>query len=57
MSIIIPNELCHSIQLIFVEEIVRKMTLILDGVSGGARSEYLEWKEASKTRKGTKSII
>lgn len=37
------------------EEIVRKLSLILDGVSGGARSEYMEWKEQNKTKKGAKT--
>ena len=39
----------------YIEEIVRKLNLIIDGVSGGARSEYLEWKEQNKGKKGGKS--
>ena len=40
---------------LFTEEIVRKLNLILDGVSGGARSDFLEWKEQNKGKKGGKS--
>ena len=44
--------IAHCVFLIS-EEIVRKINLILEGLSDGAK---LEWSEQARGRKGTKSL-
>ena len=40
---------------ISAEEIVRKINLILEEVTSEAKSDYSEWKEQSRGRKGSKT--
>jgi len=37
------------------KEIVRKINLILEGLTSGAKTDYSEWKEQTRGRKGSKT--
>ena len=45
---------CRTIP-VLVEEIVRNINLILEGLTSGAKTDYSEWKEQTRGRKGSKT--
>ena len=51
----LPKSVYLNVIIVFLvsEEIVHKINLILEGLSGGAK---LEWSEQARGRKGTKSL-